>query len=252
MTRPLALVTGVGRAEGIGAAVAVRLAQDGWDVAVTSWRSYDARLGLPDTDPALDAVRNLATAAGAQLVAVPADLEDPASPARLYDEVTALAGRAPQALVLSHCESVDSGLMATSIDSFDRHYAVNVRASWLLIRELARRLPPSASPARIVALTSDATVGNLPYGATKGALDRLVVAAASELAHLGITANVVNPGPTDTGWIPPGLAAEIVAATPAGRLGTPTDAANLIGFLLSHRGGWVNGQVICSDGGIRS
>ncbi len=51
-------------------------------------------------------------------------------------------------------------------------------------------------------MTSDDTVGNLPYGATKGALDRVVLAAAKELAHLHVTANVINPGATDTGWIP--------------------------------------------------
>ncbi|WFF10150.1 SDR family oxidoreductase [Micromonospora sp. WMMD1076] len=54
---------------------------------------------------------------------------------------------------------------------------------------------------RIVSLTSDATVGNLPYGASKGALDRITLAAARELGHLGMTANAVDPGPTDTGWM---------------------------------------------------
>jgi 3-oxoacyl-[acyl-carrier protein] reductase len=93
-------------------------------------------------------------------------------------------------------------------------------------------------------------VGNLPYGATKGALDRLVVAAARELAALGVTANVVNPGPVDTGWMSDELKAEVVAATPLGRGGTPRDTAALVSFLCSADGGWVNGQLLCSDGGL--
>jgi 3-oxoacyl-[acyl-carrier protein] reductase len=98
-------------------------------------------------------------------------------------------------------------------------------------------------------MTSDHTVGNLPYGATKGALDRIVLAAAHELAHLGVTANVVNPGATDTGWMDERLVAQVVAATPLGRLGQPEDAANLVGFLCSAAGGWVNGQLLTSNGG---
>lgn len=241
--RPLALVTGVGRSEGIGAAIAERLAADGWDIALTRWRPYDERLALPNRDPGLVRIRERA------LTVVEADLEDPAAVPQLFDEVVECTGRPPEALVLSHCESVDSGVLDTTAESFDRHYAINVRASWLLIRELATRL---VSPTgRVVALTSDAVVGNLPYGATKGALDRLVVAAAGELGHLGITANAVNPGPTDTGWMSDELQADIIAATPAKRLGTPADAAHLVAFLLSPQGSWVNGQVLSSNGGLR-
>jgi NAD(P)-dependent dehydrogenase (short-subunit alcohol dehydrogenase family) len=88
---------------------------------------------------------------------------------------------------------------------------------------------------RIVALTSDHTAGNLPYGASKGALDRITIAAARKLATLGVTANVINPGPTDTGWISPDQAEQIRHATPLGRLGTPRDCANLVAFLLFRR-----------------
>lgn len=103
-----------------------------------------------------------------------------------------------------------------------------------------------------MALTSDHTAGNLPYGASKGALDRIVLAAARELGGLGITANVVNPGPTDTGWMSASLRAEIEQRSPLGRLGTPQDAAALVAFLCTERGEWINGQLLHSDGGINA
>jgi 3-oxoacyl-[acyl-carrier protein] reductase len=90
--------------------------------------------------------------------------------------------------------------MDTDLGSFDRHFAVNARAGWVLIREYARQFSGSRGSGRIVALTSDHTAGNLPFGASKGALDR--------------------------------------------------DAANLVAFLCSPDGGWTNGQLINSDGGL--
>lgn len=100
-----------------------------------------------------------------------------------------------------------------------------------------------------MALTSDHTADNTPYGASKGALDRIVVAAAIELAHLGVRANVVNPGGIDTGWMTDEIRTATVAATPAGRLGTANDTADLIRFLFGEGGGWINGQLLYSNGG---
>jgi 3-oxoacyl-[acyl-carrier protein] reductase len=154
------------------------------------------------------------------------------------------------ALVLCHCEGVPSTIRDTTVDSFDQHFAVNARATWLLIREYAVRFGGEHGSGRIIALTSDHTAGNLPYGASKGALDRIVLAATRELADLGITANVINPGPVDTGWMTEQQRVEIAAATPLGRLGTPTDCANLVTFLCSPEGGWINGQLLYSNGGI--
>jgi 3-oxoacyl-[acyl-carrier protein] reductase len=250
LARPVVIVTGVGRPAGLGAAIAVRLAQDGWDVATSHWTPYDVRVrhrgdGGPGEVSA--AVRT----AGARTVGVPADLERLESPAELFDAVESELGPVT-ALVLAHCESVDSDLMSTSVESFDRHFAVNARASWLLIRELARRFGGSPGTGRIVALTSDATVGNIPYGASKAALDRIVIAAARELAELQITCNVINPGPVDTGWMSDDLRKEILAANPRGRLGLATDTANLVSFLCSPQGEWVNGQLLHSDGGLHA
>jgi 3-oxoacyl-[acyl-carrier protein] reductase len=143
-----------------------------------------------------------------------------------------------------------STILDTDVESFDRHFAVNTRAGWLLIREFARRFSGARGTGRIVSLTSDHTAGNLPYGASKGALDRIVIAAGQELSHLGVSANCVNPGPTDNGWMSRPQKAELTALTPLGRLGQPRDAANLIAFLCSAEGGWVNGQLLHSNGGF--
>lgn len=254
MSRGTVLITGVGRRRSIGAGLALGLAEDGWDLALSHWRPYDDRLGMeagPD-DPA--AVADDCRALGRRVELVSGDLADPGVPAELIKAASAhgdLAG-----LVLSHCESVDSSILTTSLESWDRHFDVNARASWLLIKEYAERLPVGdhggEAQGRIVALTSDHFVHNLPYGCSKGALDRLVIAAAHELADRGVRSNVINPGPVDTGWMTDEIRAAGTAQTPAGRLGTPRDTANLVRFLFSDQGSWINGQLLSSNGGFGS
>nr|WP_050503673.1 SDR family oxidoreductase [Streptomyces rimosus] len=109
---------------------------------------------------------------------------------------------------------------------------------------------PGASAGRIISLTSDHTVGNLPYGASKGALDRITLAAAHELAHLGVTANAINPGPVDTGWMREEVREHCIRSSPLGRLGTPRDTAHLVDSLCSREGEWINGQLLMSNGGL--
>jgi 3-oxoacyl-[acyl-carrier protein] reductase len=245
----VALVTGVGRDEGIGGALVRRLATDGFDVALTYWHPYDERVHGDRRTAGPAGVVAAVEAAGRRVLAVEADLAQPTTPAELFGAVEEGLGPVT-ALVLSHCESVDSDIATTTVESFDRHMAVNARAAWLLVREFAARFRGPAGTGRIVALTSDHTAGNLPYGASKGALDRIVLAAAIELAELRVSANVVNPGPTETGWMSPDLHDRLAGRTPLGRVGTPDDAAALVGFLCSPDGGWVNGQLLHSDGGI--
>ncbi|MEU7742202.1 SDR family oxidoreductase [Nonomuraea sp. NPDC049158] len=242
----VALVTGVGRTVGIGAGIARRLAASGWDIAFTYWSPYDERMSWGAEPGAADAIGESLAGRGA---AIEADLTDADTPARIFDEAERRLGNVT-ALVMCHCESVASGLLDTTLASFDRHFAVNARATWLLVREYGRRFSGAHGTGRIIGLTSDHTVGNLPYGASKGALDRIVLAAARELAHLGVSANVINPGPVDTGWMSDDIRERHLRQTPLNRLGTPKETAHLVDFLCSPEGQWINGQLLLSNGGF--
>lgn len=204
-------------------------------VITAGWRGYDDRMSW-----------------GADAVAIAdheVDFSDPAAPDALFAELA--AGGPIAGLVMCHCESVDSDIWTTTVESFDRHIAVNARSIWLLIRAFTAQFPGGTRGGRIVAITSDHTAFNLPYGASKGALDRIVLASAVELAGLGVTANVINPGANDTGWMSESARDAVLARNLQPRVGTPTDTADLVSFLMSDRGGWINGQVLYSNGGLR-
>lgn len=251
MTRPVVLLTGVGRRRSIAADIALRLARDGFDLLLSHYRPYDDRLGLErgDDDPSQIAAE--CRESGARVEVVGTDLERPEVPEQLVRQASELGELA--GMVLSHCESVDSSILTTTLDSWDRHFAVNARANWLLIKACAELLPAEPTDqvrGRIIALTSDHVAHDLPYGSSKGALDRLVVAAAVELGSRGLRANLINPGPIDTGWMNDEIRESGIRATPAGRLGTGADIADLVSFLMSPSGGWINGQLLMANGGF--
>lgn len=216
---PLALVTGAARANSIAAGIVPRLIADGWDVVTSDLDSGD----------------------------FPCDLSDPAAPTALVERIARERGTL-SGLVLSHAHDVESGILDTTAESFDAHVAVNARASLLLIAAFARQAGDDGGA--IVAFTSDHTTGNLPYGASKGALDRIVISAARELGPRRISANVVNPGPIDTGWMNEETRTALRANHPLGRLGEPRDIAAITSFLLSDEGRWVSGQLLHVDGGF--
>ncbi|MDQ1171950.1 3-oxoacyl-[acyl-carrier protein] reductase [Microbacterium testaceum] len=216
---PLALVTGAARANSIAAAIVPRLREEGWDVVTSELDSGD----------------------------YPCDLADPAAPTELIERIARERGTL-HALVLSHAHDVESGILDTTAGSFDTHVAVNARATLLLIAAFARQADETGGA--IVAFTSDHTTGNLPYGASKGALDRIVISAARELGPRGISANVVNPGPIDTGWMDDETRDALTAHHALGRMGTPRDIAGIAAFLLSPEGRWISGQLLHTDGGF--
>ena len=216
---PLALVTGSARENSIAAGVVPRLRADGWHVVTCDLENADYLF----------------------------DLSTPAGPAALIEAVSREEGPI-SALVLSHAHDVESGVLDTTAESFDHHIAVNARASLLLIAAFARQIPEAGGA--IVALTSDATTGNLPYGASKGALDRIVISAARELGPMRISANVLNPGPIDTGWMDESTRQDLTPRHPSGRLGQPADIASVVAFLVSGEGRWISGQLLNADGGF--
>lgn len=219
----VALITGAARANSIAAGIAPALAAEGWTVITSD---------LVVTDD--------------HRVDYACDLSTPTGPEELIADVVRDHGRIG-ALVLSHAYETHSGILDTTAESFDLHVAVNARASLLLIAAFARQ---SVDGGAVVALTSDHTTGNLPYGASKGALDRIVISAARELGPLGISANALNPGPIDTGWIDEDLRGRILEQQPLGRLGTAADIGAMVAFLVSPAGRWVSGQLLHADGGF--
>ena len=228
--------------------MAKRLASDGWDVGLTWWLPADSGLrwsGGPDEPFQL--VEDLREA-GVRVAWHEADLADPAAPKEIFEAIETELGTVT-ALVNSHAVSLAGGIFDTSVEEFDRHMAVNARATLLLIREFARRLPTGMS-GRVVSLTSDALHGEVAYGASKAALERITTAAARELAPRGITVNAVNPGPNDTGWMDARVRRRLLHDMPMGRLGRPDDTAALVSFLCSEDGGWITGQVLVSNGGF--
>src|SRR5919198_1754482 len=239
-----ALVTGVSRLGGIGAAVVRTLARDGWIVAGTGYRPYDETesWGSEPEAPAQLLAEGVLAAWHED------DLADPAAPARVLDAAEGAAGPLT-AFINVHVRSGEGGVLETSAEEFDRHMAINARSVVLLSAEFARRFRGTPGTGRIVNFTSSALYGELAYGVSKAAVEAITVAAAIDLAP-AITVNAIEPGPTDTGWMTPELYEVIRAASPLGRVGLPEDAAELVAFLCSERAGWITGEIIYSDGGF--
>jgi 3-oxoacyl-[acyl-carrier protein] reductase len=248
----VAVVTGVGRRRGIGSAVCRALAARGADVALSYWKPYDR--GMP-WDPDEDEPRRLAEElrdAGVRAEAFEVDLSLAKSPKELLDAAESGLGT-PSILVNAAAHSTRDGYEGLDADTIDAHHAVNVRAMALLSVHFARRYPGGPG-GRIVNFSSGQSLGpmedELAYGMTKGAIEAFTRSLAAGVGHKGITVNAVNPGPTDTGWIPEDLGRELLPKFPAGRIGQPEDAARLVAFLAGDEAAWITGQTIHSEGGF--
>ena len=247
-----AVVTGVSRRVGIGAALARRLGSDGYALLLTGLPAYDAVQpygGDPDGVPAL-----LAELAGRGVTAryETADLLDPAAPAAVIAAAVDHFGQV-DAVVANHAYSTDTPLGALDAAEIDRHLLVNVRATLLLVDAFAAAFTGDAG--RVVLFSSGQRLGpmhgELAYAASKGGLEALVPTLSDALADRHITVNAINPGPTDTGYAEGAVYARVAARFPGGRWGTPEDAARLVGWLCSPDAGWITGQIIDSEGGFR-
>ena len=255
-TNKVALVTGASRKIGIGAAIARELAHAGLDVFITYFRAYDRETGLAgEPDEAQRLVAELQQM-GCRAEGLELDLSDPAAPPHLFERAETALGLV-SILVNNATYSMRDGIETLNADQLDKHYTLNLRAMALLCAEFVRRYKkrvPQATYGRIINLSSGQSVGPMPgelaYVATKGAVEAFTTSLSAEVGSLNITVNAVDPGITDTGWIPPALKAKWEAEAPMGRVGRPEDAARLIRFLASAEAGWITGQVIHSRGGL--
>jgi 3-oxoacyl-[acyl-carrier protein] reductase len=253
----VALVTGANH--GIGAATAVALAELGADLAVSYLRLSD--IDDPDQPAAYGEHRSRAgegtlagiAAAGRRGHAIEADLSDPEVPARLIDEVEGVLG--PVEIVVNNASGWRKDSFATGDDdapvsaaTFDAQFHVDARGSALLIAAFAaRHRQRGGTWGRIVSLTSGGPMGfpgEVSYGAAKAALENYTMAAATELAADGITANVVHPPVTDTGWVTDDVRRFVEQSPILVHVATPADVAEVIAWLCTDAAALVSGNIL--------
>ncbi len=238
-----ALVTGA--AKGIGRAIAIALARDGFAVAV-HYRSSQSQ-----AEDTADAIR----AAGGCAETFRADLTDPAQADALVKTVEARLG--PVHTLVNNAGLLKGNLLAlTKFDDWRDVCSANLDAAFLLTKAVVRTLARQRT-GRIIYISSDAgLLGDLmraAYSASKAGLLGLAKTAARELAASRVTVNAVAPGliATDmTADMPESRRAKQLAAIPMGRFGSPQEVAAVVRFLASDDADWITGQTLCVDGGL--
>ncbi|EKN3597525.1 SDR family oxidoreductase [Yersinia enterocolitica] len=238
----VAIVTGASR--GIGAAIAERLAQEGYTVLTNYSRADDEAEAL---------VRKIQQAGGNALSAK-GDISDPAAVAQLFTKAETAFGGVD--VLVNNAGIMSLSTVADSDDEhFDRQIAINLKGSFNGMREAARRL---RNGGRIVNFSTSVVGLKLEkyavYAATKAAVETMTAILAKELRGRDITVNAVAPGPTATDLFLNGKSAELIEKmakmAPLERLGTPEDIAAAVAFLVGKDGGWINGQVLRANGGL--
>lgn len=241
-TNKVAIVTGASR--GIGAAIAERLAADGFTVVV----NYAGKAAEAETLVAK------IEAAGGRAISAQADVSDPAAVARMFDAAQAAFGGVD--VLVNNAGIMKLAPLAESDDAlFDSQVAINLKGVFNTLREAAKRLRAGG---RIVNLSSS-VVGLKPatygvYAATKAGVEAMTHILTRELRGRNITVNAIAPGPTATALFLDGKPQEVIdnlaRAAPLERLGQPGDIAAAVAFLAGPDGGWINGQIIRANGGI--
>ncbi|MBW2316003.1 MAG: SDR family oxidoreductase [Deltaproteobacteria bacterium] len=249
----VALVTGVSRRIGIGAAVAARLLDDGARVVTTGFEPHDEEMPWETDAGGAAAALEEHPAADRWHALPPADFADPATSDRVVAATIERFG-AVDILVANHARSSHQGFAEATVEELDACWAINARSVILLAQSLAERRPPGPG-GRLVYFTSGQHIGPMPneiaYAVSKGALHQMTATLADALIDRGVTVNCINPGPTDTGYAK-GRSHEVIARMfPAGRWGRTEDVANLVAWLVSAQGEWMTGQVHVSEGGFR-
>ena len=238
----VAIITG--SSQGIGAAVAQRLAADGLAVVI----NYSSKAA-----PAEELVKKI-EGAGGRAVAIGGDVSDPAAVAQLFTQTESAFGGVD--VLINNAGIMKLAPIAETTDElFDQTIAINLKGVFNGMREAAKRLRDGG---RIVSFSSSVVGLYQPtyaaYAATKAGIEALSHILSKELGHKRITVNVIAPGPVATKLFLDGKSDDdikpIVERTPLGRLGEPEDIARAISFLVSNDGEWINGQVLRANGGI--
>ncbi len=240
----VAIVTGASR--GIGAAIAKRLAADGFRVVVNfAGRKADAEAVVADIQ-----------LQGGNAAAVQADVSSPGEVAALFDQATAIYGGVD--VLVNNAGIIQPGLVPLSETDdalFDRLIAVNLKGTFNTLKLAGKRLRQGG---RIINFSTSIAGLRLPgysiYAATKSAVETMTNIFAKELRGREITVNAVAPGPTATDLFLKDKTGEqvdlLAKMPPLERLGQPEDIAAVVSFLAGPDGAWVNGQTLRANGGI--
>jgi 3-oxoacyl-[acyl-carrier protein] reductase len=241
-TQKTAIVTGGSR--GIGKAIALRLAADGFAVAI----NYSSNAGKAEETV------SVIEAAGGKAIAIQGDVGNPQDVAALFDGAKQAFGRIDVVVNSAGVMSM-APINENSLANFDRMIATNLRGAFLVLGQAAAQVE---SGGRIIALTTSVIAKSFPsygpYIASKAGVEGLVHVLANELRGRQITVNAVAPGPVGTELFFEGKSAEqikhITSLAPLERLGTPEDIAAAVAFLAGPDGGWINSQVLRANGGF--
>jgi 3-oxoacyl-[acyl-carrier protein] reductase len=241
-TGKVAIVTGASR--GIGAAIADRLAKDGFTVII----NYSG-----DAAPAEALARRIEEAGGKALTAK-ADVSDAGAVRRMFDSAEAAYGGVD--VLVNNAGIMPLASIADADDAlFDRVVSVNLKGTFNTLREAAKRLRTGG---RIINFSSSVVGLYQPtygvYAATKAGVEAMTHVLSKELRGRNITVNSVAPGPTATDLFLNGKPQEVIdhlaKLAPLERLGQPQEIANTVAFLAGPDGAWINGQVLRANGGI--
>jgi 3-oxoacyl-[acyl-carrier protein] reductase len=241
MTDRIVIVTGA--SGGIGHAVAIRLAQAGMAVAVHYAGNRDRAQGGADE----------IVAAGGRAMVVGADVADEAQVAALFDQVEAEFGGV-DVVVNTAGIMLLSPLTELNLDDFDRMHRTNVRGTFVVSQQAARRVREGGAIVNFSSsVTKIALTTYTAYAATKGAVDAMTLILAKEMRGRDVTVNAVAPGPTATPLFLDGKPQQAVDnlrnMSPLERLGEPADIAEAVAFLAGPAR-WINGQIIYPNGGV--